>query len=117
MPSVPPERAGARSPPCPKSRRAGARYARRSSVTPDKLLARIVAHKPNTGSVVGASSWALKILHRRACRAALFAFVRKEGGASLQKAAECAESVAAREKKAASMATPVVAPRVGTPGD
>ena len=59
-----------RPPPCSPRRIQAARYARVSSVTPDKLLARLDALIPTTALVGDANVWSIMILYKKACKPA-----------------------------------------------
>ena len=100
------ELAPQRSPPCPKSRRRSVRYMPVSRKTPDRLFARIAAHKPSTTVRRVVEAWALKIFHGRASTMSIHEPKRKELIALLESAAERAEAAAAARTEEVKMATP-----------
>ena len=105
---VPLEPPPQRSPPCPKSRRGGVRYARVSRATPDRLFARIVAIKPTTSAATSNETWVLNIFHGLASTTSIYNPKRKKMVVLLEKAAERAEAAAAARTKEVKMATPAV---------
>ena len=101
-----------RPPPCSPRRIQAARYARVSSVTPDKLLTRLEAHIPTTALVGDASVWSFMILYKKACKPADVNPQRQQIISIMEKKVEAFEKTVTEPRLVAHMATPAVGARV-----